>query len=134
MITLLPAPINTGIVFIPEGEAIEYGIKAHFESLRDTHNAITIGSNGFDVRTIEHFMATFYALDITNLYVMVGGHEMPEQVRARLGHGLHILDGHSLFKGPTRITIPLRRISSVGIVEPRIGIKSYEALLILQFL
>jgi len=77
LITLLPAPINTGIVFIPEGEAIEHGIKAHFESLRGTHNAITIGSNGFDVRTIEHFMATFYALDITNLYVMVGGHEMP---------------------------------------------------------
>ncbi|UCB47430.1 MAG: UDP-3-O-[3-hydroxymyristoyl] N-acetylglucosamine deacetylase [Spirochaetota bacterium] len=76
-ITLRPAPINTGIVFIPEGETIEHGIKAHFESLRDTHNAITIGSNGFDVRTIEHFMATFYALDITNLYVMVGGHEMP---------------------------------------------------------
>ncbi|MBN2322584.1 MAG: UDP-3-O-[3-hydroxymyristoyl] N-acetylglucosamine deacetylase [Spirochaetes bacterium] len=83
-VTLLPAPVDTGIVFIPDMCDMNSGVTAHFDNLRDTRNAITIGSNGYDIKTIEHFMATFYAYGITNLYVVVKGYEMP------------ILDGSSL--------------------------------------
>ena len=76
-VTLLPAPVDTGIVFVPDGSDIESGIRAHVDNLRSTHNAISIGINGYDINTIEHFMATFYALSITNLYVLVTEHEMP---------------------------------------------------------
>jgi UDP-3-O-[3-hydroxymyristoyl] N-acetylglucosamine deacetylase len=96
-VTLLPAPIDTGIVFIPEGADSESGIQAHVDNLIDTHNAITIGSNGYDVKTIEHFMATFYALEITNLYVLITGNEMP------------ILDGSS-----TDIVKVVERAGTIG--------------------
>lgn len=76
-VTLLPAPIETGIVFVPDGADSRSGIRAHVDNLRDTHNAITIGNNGYDIKTIEHFMSAFYALGITNLYVLVEGNEMP---------------------------------------------------------
>ena len=79
-LSLIPAPVDTGIVFIPSDSACsdeESGIRAHVDNLKSTHNAITIGSNGYDINTIEHFMAAFYVYGITNLYVSMTGHEMP---------------------------------------------------------
>lgn len=83
-ILLLPAPINTGIVFLPSEKPGIDGIIAHIDYLLLTNNAITIGNRSFSITTIEHFMAAFYALDITNLYVVVDENELP------------ILDGSSL--------------------------------------
>lgn len=81
---LVPAPVNTGIVFLPFQPGDLSGIDAHVENLLYTKNAITIGNNGISIQTIEHFMAVFSALDITNLYVLVDGNELP------------ILDGSSI--------------------------------------
>ncbi len=74
---LSPAPVNTGIIFSSWQSNSSYGVKAHIENLLYTNNAITIGIDGFNFQTIEHFMAAFYAYDITNLYVMVDGAELP---------------------------------------------------------
>ncbi len=76
-VSLLPAPVDTGIVFVPHYEDKAHGIRAHINNLLDTNNAITIGDNFYAIKTIEHFMAVFYALDITNLYIIIEGHEMP---------------------------------------------------------
>ncbi len=76
-VTISPAPVDTGLLFIPDDRDISEGIKAHFTNLRSTTNAITIGNNGYDIRTIEHIMAAFYAYDITNAYIRVYGGEMP---------------------------------------------------------
>jgi UDP-3-O-[3-hydroxymyristoyl] N-acetylglucosamine deacetylase len=76
-VSLIPAPVNTGIVFKPAVGKEEEGIHAHVDNLLFTHNAITIGRNGFSVQTIEHFMAVFYALGISNLFVLVEGRELP---------------------------------------------------------
>lgn len=81
---LSPAPVDTGLVFYIDGTGIENGIKAHLSNLLNTRNAITIGNDDFTITTIEHFMAAFYALGITNLYIRVSGNEMP------------ILDGSSM--------------------------------------
>jgi UDP-3-O-[3-hydroxymyristoyl] N-acetylglucosamine deacetylase len=77
-VTLIPAPPDTGIVFLPvqNGDASK-GMRAHIDNLLFTNNAITIGGDGLNIQTIEHFMATFYAYDITNLYVLVEGNELP---------------------------------------------------------
>jgi len=79
-----PAPANTGIVFLPpdnneknEKNNEETGIKAHFNNLLNTSNAITIGNKGFNIKTIEHFMAVFYIFGITNVFVKVEGNEIP---------------------------------------------------------
>ena len=77
-LSLIPAPPDTGIVFLPiqNGDASN-GVRASIENLLFTNNAITIGAGGLNIQTIEHFMATFYAYDITNLYVLVEGNELP---------------------------------------------------------
>ena len=76
-LTLRPAPVNKGIVFIRvDGEkAIE--IPALTEYVGDTTLATTIVKDGYRVSTIEHLMAAFYGLGIDNAYVEVSGPEMP---------------------------------------------------------
>jgi len=76
-VKLLPAPADTGIIFKPEGIQTNETIKAGIETLKYTNNAITIGNGVFSIQTIEHFMAVFYALGITNLYISVNGEELP---------------------------------------------------------
>ena len=76
-VSLIPAPMNTGIVFKSALDANGEGFHAHVRYLRSTSNAITVGVDGFSVQTIEHFMAAFYALGISNLYVQVEGPELP---------------------------------------------------------
>ncbi len=74
---LVPAPVNTGIVFLPYRQNDFSGINANIENLLHVKNAITIGTNDFSIQTIEHFMAAFSVFDITNLYVLVDGKELP---------------------------------------------------------
>jgi UDP-3-O-[3-hydroxymyristoyl] N-acetylglucosamine deacetylase len=76
-VVVFPAPINTGIVFLPLAKDNRQGVKAHYSNILDTSNAITIGSGLFNIKTVEHFMAAFYAFGITNAYVKVEGQEMP---------------------------------------------------------
>ncbi|MFW6138499.1 MAG: UDP-3-O-acyl-N-acetylglucosamine deacetylase [Spirochaetota bacterium] len=74
---LMPAPVSTGIVFVPYKEDKENSIRVYIDNLLHSNNAITIGNDSFSIKTIEHFMAAFYALDITNLFVVVDGTELP---------------------------------------------------------
>jgi len=83
-VLLTPASLNTGIVFKPANPKSSTGIVARVDNLVCTRNAITIGRDGYSIQTIEHFMAVFYVLGITNLYVIVDGEELP------------ILDGSSI--------------------------------------
>jgi len=88
-VRILPAAANTGIIFTPmkKGEGIatdSNAVKAEINNILETNNALTIGNNNFQIKTIEHFLAAFFALGITNIIVMVDGEEMP------------ILDGSSM--------------------------------------
>jgi UDP-3-O-[3-hydroxymyristoyl] N-acetylglucosamine deacetylase len=74
---VFPAPVNSGIVFLPLAKEDRYGVKAHYSNILNTSNAITIGSGPFNIKTVEHFMAAFYAFGITNAFIRVEGREMP---------------------------------------------------------
>jgi len=94
---LVPAPVDTGIVFLPYRKNDFSGINAKIENLLHVKNAITIGTNDFSIQTIEHFMAAFSAYDITNLYILVDGQELPildgsalEIVRSIEQVGIHV--------------------------------------------
>ena len=86
-VMLLPAPPGTGIIFIRNkiGKSFNIdkslkegrGIRAHISNITETNNALTIGNENYSVKTIEHFMAAFYSLGLTNLYVIVDEDEMP---------------------------------------------------------
>ncbi len=76
-LTLRPAPVDTGIVFVRSDldEVVE--IKALNESVVDTTLATTIGCGAAQISTVEHVLAALSGLAIDNLYVEVSGPEMP---------------------------------------------------------
>ena len=84
-ITLLPAKINTGIVFVRTDQKKKQPILANWSNVQIANLCTVIkGINGASVSTIEHLMFAFYALGITNVIIEVDGPEIP------------ILDGSSL--------------------------------------
>lgn len=76
-VSIQPAPEDTGILFRSLMNDTERGVRAHYTNIQDAQNAITIGNESFNIQTIEHFMAAFYAFGISNAVVVVHGSEMP---------------------------------------------------------
>jgi len=76
-LTLRPAPVETGIVFIRTDIDPWVEIPALTEYVGDTTLATTIMKDGQRISTIEHLMAAFSGLGIDNAYVEVNGPEMP---------------------------------------------------------
>jgi UDP-3-O-[3-hydroxymyristoyl] N-acetylglucosamine deacetylase len=74
---LLPAPINTGIVFVRVDQTPPVSIKAVTKNVSSTTMSTDISSNGVTVKTIEHFMSALFACEITNLYIEVTSSEVP---------------------------------------------------------
>jgi UDP-3-O-[3-hydroxymyristoyl] N-acetylglucosamine deacetylase len=65
-IKLMPAPEDTGIVFVRN----EKKVRANFKNYKDTKFHCTcIEENGQEIITIEHIMAALHCLDISNLYI-----------------------------------------------------------------
>lgn len=76
---VLPAPVDSGIVFfrtdLPKSEQI---IPAKFDLVNDTRlNTSIANSAGANIATIEHLMAAFAGMGITNALVEVDGAEIP---------------------------------------------------------
>lgn len=76
-LTLRPAPVDTGIVFVRVDLDPVVEIPALTEYVRDTTMATTIAKDGHRVSTVEHLMSAFSGLGIDNAYVEVSGPEMP---------------------------------------------------------
>ena len=76
-LTLRPAPIDTGIIFIRVDADPVVEIPAKNAFVGATTLATTIISDGFNGSTIEHLMAAFSGLGIDNVYVEVSGPELP---------------------------------------------------------
>ena len=76
-LTLRPASVNTGIIFIRVDSDPVVEIPALTENVGDTTLATTISRNGQNISTIEHLMSAFSGLGIDNAYVEVSGPEMP---------------------------------------------------------
>ncbi|MDA0789268.1 MAG: UDP-3-O-acyl-N-acetylglucosamine deacetylase [Proteobacteria bacterium] len=76
-LTLRPAPIDTGVVFIRADKDPAIEIPARTEFVGDTTLATTICRDGHGISTVEHLMSALSGLCIDNVYVEVGGPEMP---------------------------------------------------------
>lgn len=72
---LIPAPRDTGIIFHRVDKAIS--IRAKLPFVVDTSFATTIGIDGARVKTVEHLLASLFALGITNLNIEIDGPEVP---------------------------------------------------------
>lgn len=74
---LLPARVHTGIRFVRRAGDITSEIPATAESVSATNFATTLGHGDARVSTVEHLLATLYALGINNATVELDGPEVP---------------------------------------------------------
>jgi UDP-3-O-[3-hydroxymyristoyl] N-acetylglucosamine deacetylase len=76
-LTLRPAPVDTGVVFVNRSGKGGASLAASVEHLVATELCTAISGNGFQVKTIEHILAALTGLDIDNVYVEVDAAEAP---------------------------------------------------------
>lgn len=74
---LLPADLNTGIVFIQKKFGMKSPIKVSPESVVDTNYAITLSNDKWRIGTVEHLLSFFYIFGITDIIVEADGNEIP---------------------------------------------------------
>ena len=77
LLTLRPAPINTGIIFRRTDLNPVVEIPALYDQVGDTMLCTSLQKNGVKVATVEHLLSAFAGLGIDNAYVDVNGPELP---------------------------------------------------------
>lgn len=77
LLTLRPAPINTGIVFRRTDLSPPVEIPASFEHVSDTMLCTSLQHQGVKVATVEHLLSALAGLGIDNAYVDVNAPEIP---------------------------------------------------------
>jgi UDP-3-O-[3-hydroxymyristoyl] N-acetylglucosamine deacetylase len=75
--TIRPADMNEGIVFIRRDVNGRNLIKARWDNVSDTTLATTIGNNGTAISTIEHLMSALCGMGIDNAVIEVDAPEIP---------------------------------------------------------
>ena len=76
-LTLQPAPVNTGIVFVRTDCEPKVEIPARAENVGDTTFCTALVKDGARVGTIEHLMSALSGLGVDNCYVNVSAPEVP---------------------------------------------------------
>ncbi|AHE66151.1 UDP-3-O-acyl-N-acetylglucosamine deacetylase [Legionella oakridgensis] len=77
LLTLRPAPINTGIVFRRTDLSPAVEIPASYEHVCDTMLCTSLQHKGVKVATVEHLLSAFAGLGIDNAYVDINAPEIP---------------------------------------------------------
>ena len=75
--TIKPAGVDAGIVFVRKDLTKHNFIKADMYSVSDTHLATTIGNNGTRISTVEHLLSAFSGMGLDNAIVEVDAPEIP---------------------------------------------------------
>ena len=79
-VRVLPAPADTGIVFIRTDLPHRPTIPVKSAQVVDVAKSVrrtTLSKDGVEVQTVEHFMASLWGMGIDNAYVEVAGVELP---------------------------------------------------------
>ncbi|KTC66425.1 UDP-3-O-[3-hydroxymyristoyl] N-acetylglucosamine deacetylase (plasmid) [Legionella adelaidensis] len=77
LLTLRPAPINTGVIFRRTDLSPAVEIPATYENVCDTMLCTSLRHQGVKVATVEHLLSAFAGLGIDNAYVDINGPELP---------------------------------------------------------
>jgi len=75
-VNLVPSPVNTGIVFV-RTDMGEAEIPALSKHINRTNRQTILQKGDASVGTVEHLMASLYALGVDNLRVELNGSEVP---------------------------------------------------------
>ncbi len=76
-LTLRPAPVDNGIVFVRTDLDQPVAIAARAENVGDTTMATTLTDGRVSISTIEHLMSAFAGLGVDNAFVDVSAPELP---------------------------------------------------------
>ena len=76
-ITLRPAPVDTGIVFVRTDLETPVALRAHVDNVGDTTMATTLAVGDIKIATVEHLLAAFSGLGVDNAFVDVSAAELP---------------------------------------------------------
>ena len=76
-LTLRPAPVDTGIVFVRTDLDGEPRLPARVENVGDTTMATSLTNGTVSVSTVEHLMSAFAGLGIDNAFVDVSAPALP---------------------------------------------------------
>ena len=74
---LLPAPVNSGIVFRRTDVAPACDIRARAELVHDTRLSTCMEQNGVRIATVEHLMSALAGLGVDNAYIELDSAEVP---------------------------------------------------------
>jgi UDP-3-O-[3-hydroxymyristoyl] N-acetylglucosamine deacetylase len=77
LLTLSPAPVNTGIIFRRTDLENTPEIPASYQHVSDTTLCTSLEYNGVRVATVEHLLSALAGLGIDNAYVDLDGPEVP---------------------------------------------------------
>jgi len=77
LVTLRPAPVNTGIVFRRVDLDPVVQIPASFEYVSPSMLCTSLEHQGVKIATVEHLLSAFAGLGIDNAYVDINGPEVP---------------------------------------------------------
>lgn len=75
--TIKPAPVDAGVIFVRKDMPDAEPIKAHYENVCDTTLATTLGSNGVTVSTVEHLLSAFSGMGVDNAVIELDSFEVP---------------------------------------------------------
>ena len=76
-VTLRPAPVDTGIVFIRSDLDDPVELKAHALNVGSTTMATSLTDGVHEISTVEHLMSALAGLGVDNAYVEVSAPELP---------------------------------------------------------
>lgn len=76
-LTLHPARVGSGVVFVRTDLAHPVEIPARREAVTSTRFATTLGCGDATVATVEHLLSALYSLGVDNVRVEVDGPEVP---------------------------------------------------------
>ena len=103
-LSLLPAPRDSGIVFIRKDIDSGVRVDALIKNIRPALLSTVVGVNGVQVQTTEHVLAAATGLGIDNLYIEVDAPELPVMdgsaapfVKMILDAGITAQDRHRSF-------------------------------------
>jgi UDP-3-O-[3-hydroxymyristoyl] N-acetylglucosamine deacetylase len=77
LMTLRPAPEDTGIVFVRTDLTPSVTIPAKVENIGNASFCTVLQANGASVATVEHLLSAFAGLGVDNAYVDVNAAEVP---------------------------------------------------------
>lgn len=127
-VTLKPAPVGTGIVFVRTDLADRPKVKACAANVTGTMRATTLESGTAKVFTVEHLLAAFAALGVDNCLVEIDAVEPPAADGSALPFVRLIRDaGIAEQDAPAAITA-VRQTYAVRLPDKFIAIMPYDGL------